>query len=198
MGERKDYDAVMVARTRSDCSGRALTRAEYEELVHRGVFDDATVELLQGRVVSMSPQGDRHRIAVRRLARLFIRGLGDRAAVDVQASYAASDASKPEPDVAVLPPGDEVASSARQAWLVVEVAETSLARDRGLKSRLYAAAGIREYWIVNLVDDVIEVHREPGPEGYARTTRRAPGDSLCVAGFPDVVVRVEDVLPPGR
>jgi hypothetical protein len=101
-------------------------------------------------------------------------------------------------DVAVLPPGDEVASSARQAWLVVEVAETSLARDRGVKSRLYAAAGTGEYWIVNLVDDVIEVHREPGPEGYALTKRHAPGDSLCVAGFSDVVVRVEDVLPPGR
>jgi Uma2 family endonuclease len=187
----------MVARPRTAGPDRALTRAEYEQLVHRGVFDDASVELLRGRVVNMSPQGDRHRIAVRRLARLFIRGLGDRAAVDVQASYAASDTSKPEPDVAVLPPGDDVASSARLAWLVVEVAETSLARDRGVKARLYAAAGIREYWIVNLIDDVIEVYREPGPDGYARSTRHSPGDSLPVAGFTDVVVRVEDVLPPG-
>jgi Uma2 family endonuclease len=188
----------MVAQPRNDRSDGALTRAEYEELVRRGVLDDANVELLQGRVVCMSPQGDRHRIAVRRLARLFIRGLGDRAAVDVQASYAASDASKPEPDVAVLPPGDEIGTGARQAWLVVEVAETSLARDRGVKARLYAAVRIREYWIVNLVDDVIEVYRDPGPDGYARSTRHAPGDSLCVAGFTDVAVRVEDVLPPVR
>jgi Uma2 family endonuclease len=146
----------------------------------------------------MSPQGDPHRIAVRRLARVFIRGLGDRGAVDVQASYAASDMSKPEPDLVVLPPGDDLDAPPQRAWLVVEVADSSLARDRGVKARVYAAAGIPEYWIVNLVADVIEVHRQPGPEAYATVTHHERGEVLMVPGFEDIAVRVEDVLPPRR
>jgi Uma2 family endonuclease len=177
---------------------RLLTRAEYEDLVRRGVFDDAKVELLYGRVVSMSPQGDPHRISVRRLARILIRALGDRAAVDIQASYAASDVSKPEPDIVVLPPGDDVEGPQQRAWLVVEVADSSISRDRDVKSRLYAAALVPEYWIVNLVDEVVEVHRGPEHDGYASVTRHARGETLVVPGFEDVTVGVADVLPPLR
>jgi Uma2 family endonuclease len=189
---------MALARQKVECPARPLTRRDYEDLVNRGVLEEAKVELLDGRIASMSPHGDPHRIAVRRLARLLIRSLGDRAAVDVQSSYAASELSKPEPDVVVLPPGDEPDAVPKRAWLVVEVADSSLLRDRGVKARLYAAAGVPEYWIVNLLEDVIEVHRQPGPDAYGQVTRHLRGEVLMVPSFEDIAVSIDDVLPPRR
>jgi Uma2 family endonuclease len=175
-----------------------LTRAEYEELVRRGVFDSAHVELLYGRVVNMSPIGGPHRYSVSRLARLLMDAISrDRARIDVQSSFAAVDESEPEPDLLVVPPGDYLDSPPSQAWLIVEVADSSLARDR-TKARLYGAAGVEEYWIVNLPDGVVEVHREPSAEGYRQVTRHARGDVLRLVCFADVEVPVTDVLPPSE
>lgn len=135
---------------------------------------------------------------MRRLTRLLVTALGSRAAVDVQSSFPLSDDSEPEPDVVVLPWGDDATPTPQAALLLIEVAESSLRRDRGIKARLYAAAGIREYWIVNLAEGVIEVSRGPSADGYSSSTRHARGDALAVPGFPEVVLAVDDVLPPRR
>ncbi len=182
----------------SVASGRLpITRVEYEARVSRGELEDARVELLDGRIVSMSPIGGRHRYSVRRLARILVVALGDRANVEIQSSFAASDASEPEPDVLVVPPGDYLDAPPSRAWLVVEVADTSLTRDRA-KARLYARAGVPEYWIVNLVEGVIEVHEGPGAEGYAHTSRHGREHTLRLIAFPDVEVQAGLVLPPAR
>jgi Uma2 family endonuclease len=172
-----------------------LTRTEYEDLVRRGVLEDARVELLYGRMVSMSPIGGAHVYGVTHLSKLLIQAVGDRANVHVQAPFATPGESEPQPDVAVMPPGDYLDAPPSTAWLIVEVADSSLARDRA-KAALYAAAGVTEYWIVNLQDAVIEVHREPGPNAYARMTRHGRGESLTLVAFADVAIRVADVLPP--
>lgn len=174
-----------------------ITRREYDELVRRGVFQDARVELLHGRVVSMSPIGGPHRYSVRHLARILMVALADRANVEVQSSFAAGDESEPEPDLLVAPLGDYLDAPPDEAWLVVEVADSSLARDRA-KARLYAAAGVTEYWIVNLIDDRVEVHREPGADGYARVSWVRRGETLRMIAFADVEVAVVEVLPPAE
>jgi Uma2 family endonuclease len=174
-----------------------MTRAEYEALVRRGALEDARVELLYGRLVSMSPQGEPHTYCVTQLMTLLVRALGDRARVRVQAPFAAPDESEPEPDVAVVAPGDYLDGHPRVALLIVEVAETSLARDRG-KARLYATAGVAEYWIVNLLEQAIEVHRQPGAEGYTTISRHGRGEKLPLAAFGDVALGVDEVLPPRR
>jgi Uma2 family endonuclease len=174
-----------------------MTRAEYEALVRRGALEDARVELLYGRLVSRSPQGEPHTYSVSQLMTLLVRALGDRARVRVQAPFAALDESEPEPDVAVVAPGDYLDGHPRIAFLIVEVAETSLARDR-VKARLYAAAGVTEYWIVNLPEQVLEVHRQPGAEGYAAVSRHGRTEKLPLAAFEDVVLGVDEVLPPTR
>lgn len=174
-----------------------ITRAEYDELVRRGALQDARVELLYGRMVSMSPNGTSHRYSVSKVGRLLMAALGDRADVYVQQPFAAPGESEPEPDVSVVLPGDYLDDHPRAAWLIVEVADSSLARDRE-KAKLYAAAGVLEYWVVNLVDHLIEVHREPGGAGYARVTVHARGDHLRLVSFPDVEISVTDVLPPQR
>ncbi|MBV9947946.1 MAG: Uma2 family endonuclease, partial [Myxococcales bacterium] len=112
-----------------------MTRAEFESLVRRGVLDDAHVELLYGRLVSMSPIGGPHVYSVRHLNEALVGALRGRANVDVQAPFAASDDSEPQPDILVAPPGDYLDAPPSQALLIVEVAETSLARDRA-KARL--------------------------------------------------------------
>ena len=172
-----------------------LTRAEYEVLVRRGALEGAHVELLYGQVVSMSPIGGPHRYSVRHLARALIGALGDRANVEVQASFAAPDESEPEPDILVVPPGDYLDAPPSTAWLIVEVADSSLARDRA-KAALYASAGVTEYWIVNLREDAIEVYREPEGWDYRRVTRHGRGERMALAAFPEVEVYVEEVLPP--
>jgi len=173
-----------------------LTRAEYEALVRRGALDDARVELLYGRIVTMSPQGEPHSYCLTELSRELILAIGRRANVRVQMPLAATS-SEPEPDVAVVPPGTYLDEHPTTAWLVIEVADSSLARDRS-KARLYAAAGVTEYWLVNLADEVFEVHASPTPEGYGRLTRHGRGETLRVPALPDVEVRVADVLPPPR
>jgi Uma2 family endonuclease len=177
-----------------------ITRAEYDDLVRRGALEEARVELLHGRIVSMSPIGTAHVYSVTQLGRLLVEALGRRATVRVQAPFAAPDESEPEPDVAVVAPGDYLDDHPGTAWLIVEVADSSLARDRA-KASLYAAAGVAEYWIVNLVDGVVEVHREPrGREGaaFASTSLHGRDDLLRLAAFAEVEVRVADVLPPQR
>lgn len=79
--------------------------------------------------------------------------------------------------------------------LVVEVADSSLPRDRA-KARVYAAAGVTEYWIVDPIDGVLEVHRQPSAAGYASVTRYGRGEAVHLEAFADVEVRVADVLPP--
>jgi Uma2 family endonuclease len=172
-----------------------LKRAEYEKLAELGAFRDEKVELLYGRIVRMSPQGGPHRYGVERLMERLVVGLRGRARVTAQSSFAASDDSEPEPDLGVVPAGDYLNEPPREAFLLVEVAQSSLADDRR-KAALYAASGVREYWIVNLEDEVIEVYREPGEKGYAQVTHHPRGAELVVPGFADVVVRVADILPP--
>jgi Uma2 family endonuclease len=186
-----------MAAVASDQNQSPITRAEYESLVRRGALDDARVELLYGRIVSMSPQGEPHTYGVSQLMTLLVHALGTRARVRVQAPFVAPDESEPEPDVAVVSPGAYLDGHPMTAWLIVEVADSSLARDRA-KARLYAAASVTEYWIINLVDEMIEVYREPRGDGYATMTHHGRAEVLRLVSFADVEVRVTDVLPPAR
>jgi Uma2 family endonuclease len=174
-----------------------LTRAEYEELVRRGVFDDARVELLYGRVASMSPIGKEHVYSVQKLTRLLQLAVGERANVYCQSPFAAPNESEPQPDVFVTAPGDYLDDFPHTGMLVVEVADTSVRSDRA-KAKLYAAANIPEYWIVNLVDGVVEVHREPGAPGYASVTHHSRGETLEPVALQGVRIPVDAILPPPR
>lgn len=173
---------------------RPLRRAEYERLVELGLLCDERVELIHGALVEMSPQGARHAEVIRRLTRTLVRGVGDGAIVQVQAPLAASEESEPEPDVAVLAPGDYSRSHPRTALLVIEVAESSARKDRVVKADLYAAAGIPEYWLVDLEGEAVEVRSEPVQGRYTRLSTHTAG-TLHPEQLPDVAVAVRDLLP---
>jgi Uma2 family endonuclease len=175
---------------------RPLRRVEYDRMVELGLFEDERIELLAGVLVEMSPQSKAHVYAIVRLNELFVLGLRGRAVVGPQVPFALSDESEPEPDLVISPQSDYLHDHPGEAHLIVEVAESSLRKDRRVKGALYSAAGVPEYWIVNLVDGVLEVHRDPGPDGYASITRAGRGGSVAPLRFPDLVIRVDDVLLP--
>lgn len=175
---------------------RPLRRAEYDKLVELGAFRDERIELLYGRLVEMSPQGRDHAYALKRIYDLLMIALQGAATVRAQLPFIAVDESEPEPDVAVVPCGDYLDAHPDTASLLIEVADSSLAYDRFTKGPLYATSAVPAYWIVNLVDMVVEAYGDPRDGTYTSVTRHRRGDSIAVPSYEDMLVRVSDVLPP--
>lgn len=174
---------------------RTFRRAEYDALTERGFFADERIELLDGVIVEMSPQGAPHARVIQKLTMLLAPALQGRADLRVQSPLAVSDDSEPEPDLAVVEPDTGDVEHPHTAHLVIEVSGDSLRTDRLIKTRLYAAAGVPEYWIVNLTARVVEVHTEPGADGYARKYTVQPADTITLRAFPQLTVRVAEFLP---
>lgn len=133
-------------------------------MAEQGIFrPDERVELVDGEIVAMTPQRSRHAAVVQLVAKALEAAFGPDHHARIQFPLVLDDMSEPEPDVAVVvgSPDDYVDEHPKAAVLVVEVADTTLAFDRGTKAQVYARAGIQDYWIVNLVDGVVEVHRSP-------------------------------------
>lgn len=172
---------------------RPLRREEYEQLVALGAFDGEQVELLYGRIVEKPPQGPLHDGTIDYVNRALSRALRERALVRVQASFLGPE-SVPIPDVAVVPRADYRAKHPDRAHVIVEIARTTLRKDRGAKARLYAQCAIPEYWVVNVRDGLIEVHTEPASDHYARVQPFRRGDGVRLVDFPDVEIAVDDIL----
>jgi Uma2 family endonuclease len=173
---------------------RPLRRVEYDKLIRLGAFDNENYELFDGVLVPMSPIGSGHASAVQKLNELLLPPLLGRASVRIQNPFAALEISEPEPDVVVAPRLDYDTEHPAEAHLIIEVSESSLRQDRGLKRRLYAECGVPEYWVVNLVDRRIEVYTEPEGEGYRCVAFYERGQTIFLKRFPDVEVRVADVM----
>ena len=186
--------AVEVAATR-----RRFTRAEYHRMGEVGILrKHDRVELIRGEIVEMSPIGRRHKAFVGNLAQILMVRLAGRAIVWVQSSIVLAEDTEPEPDLAVLRRG-AVSYKERDAWaedalLVIEVADSSLAYDRSTKLRLYAEAGIPEYWMVDCTAEAVEVQRRPGPEGYRDVSRVAGTATLTLDAFPDVELTTTEIF----
>jgi len=180
-------------------------RVEYERLVDRGIFEPGDrIELIDGLLLVSEPQSSPHYTAIRLVEQALSRAFGEGWDVRTQAPIALDDSSEPEPDVAVVrgTVRDYATSHPVAPVLVVEVAVSSLAFDREHKASLYARAGRPEYWIVNLIDRVIEVRREPAPEpsapygwDYAYVDVLGPTGRVSALGTPAVEIPVADLLP---
>lgn len=184
---------------------RRWSRVEYERLIDKGVFlPGERIELLAGELVVREPQGTPHAMGIGLVEEALRRAFGPGWYVRVHMPVALDDESEPEPDVAVVPggPRDYPRAHPSRPVLVVEVAEASLALDRAQKGSLYARAGVGDYWIVNLVENVLEVYREPAaspsaPSGwhYHTVVRLMPTDGVSPLAAPEARVPVADLLP---
>jgi Uma2 family endonuclease len=164
-------------------------------MVDLGLFDNEKIELLKGFIVRMSPQKSRHASAVQYLTHFFVQALAPtgRASVRVQLPLAATVDSEPEPDVALVAAGAYRDHHPESAFLVIEVAETSLAVDRE-KADVYAEGGIPEYWLVDTVHERVEVRTDIVDGVYTRVTPYRRGETLAPAAFPDISLPVSDLL----
>jgi Uma2 family endonuclease len=198
-------DGIVYEGYRRGSAPHLWTREEYHRLGEAGILRaDERVQLIEGEIIEMSPQKARHALAVLKVERVLRRIFGRRFHVRSQLPLAVGPNGEPEPDVAVVAgkPEDYAEDHPKTAALVVEVSDTTLRMDRVYKASLYARAGIAEYWVLNLVTQLLEVNRDPTPDaraqyGYAYKTRRtveATG-SITPLAAPGKPVKVADLLP---
>lgn len=173
---------------------RPIRRREYERMIAAGLFKNERVELIRGTIVAVSPQKAAHAAVVERLTHLLVRSLGARARIRIQLPFAAGEDSLPEPDVAVVSPDDHDDEHPNEASLIVEVADSSLEDDRGWKAALYAESAVPEYWVVNLVDGIVEVHTDIVRGAYSRVTPFRKQDVLRPLLFAGVEIAISEFL----
>jgi Uma2 family endonuclease len=176
----------------ADLPRRRLTVDDYHAMAEAGVLgEDDRVELIEGELIEMAPIGGGHMLGVNRLTHTLVHAVGDRAVVSVQNGLMLPPFSEPQPDFVLLP--RQFLQEARvptmaDALLVIEVADTTVAKDRNVKAPLYARHGICEYWIVNLPRKVVQVFRQPGEDGYREVFERGSGSTVSPLALPDVAV----------
>jgi Uma2 family endonuclease len=183
---------------------RRWKRQEYDQLIEKGFFQPGDkVELIGGHLMVAEPQGSRHATGIRLVVEALRSVFGQGWNVSVQLPIALDDESEPEPDVSVVPgsAGDYRDAHPSRPVLVVEIAETSLAIDRGLKLGVYARGGVPDYWIVNLVDNVLDVYRRPSPNSgaphgwtYADTRLLRRGEIVSPLARSEARLSVADLL----
>jgi Uma2 family endonuclease len=184
---------------------RRWTRAEYDRLIERGIFQpEDPIELIGGELMVAEPQSSEHYTAIQKAARAMEAAFGAGWVVRSQGPIALDDESEPEPDVAVVPGSldDYRDAHPSRPVLALEVALSQLPTDRGRKGSLYARAGLGDYWVLNLVDRVLEVYREPAVDdaapfgwSYARREVIAPAGRVAPLAAPGATVAVADLLP---
>lgn len=173
---------------------------EYDRMAQVGLLTECDrVELLDGDIVEMAPIGDRHASVVGRLTAVFSEHFARRAMVWVQNPVGLRPVrSVPQPDIMLLRPKSDFYASGRPTMddvlLLVEVMDSSVDTDRGIKLPLYARAGIVETWLLDLTTDRVHVFRRPAVTGYAEAHVFARGDRLASTAFPDVTLAVEDLI----
>ena len=182
---------------------RRFTVDEYYRMAEAGILhEDDRVELIEGEVVEMAPIGSRHAARVTGLNSLFSQRVLPRALVSIQNPIHLDQHSEPQPDVTLLRPQPDFYASAhptpQDILLVVEVSDSSTQYDREVKMPLYARHGIQEAWLVSLDEEVVEVYRNPGSQGYQHKQQLRRGDHISIEAFPEIDLLVDDVLLPAR
>ncbi|MEW6210455.1 MAG: Uma2 family endonuclease [Acidobacteriota bacterium] len=182
-------------------TARSFTVDEYYRMAEAGIIQPGErVELIEGRILKMSPKGTAHSASTTLAARYFIIHLGDRAIVRIQEPVHIDDRSEPEPDVVLARPLENKYSDHHPApgeiLLILEIADTSARYDREVKSLLFAQAGVIQYCILNLNSKELEDYRDPGSEGYRSKQTYKADEQFSLVAFPEILIAVRDLLPP--
>jgi len=158
----------------------------------------AHLELIEGEILTMAPIGFNHAGHLSRLARTFFRTFDDDISIRVQNPIQLGDLSEPEPDLALVKADANDYTTrhpnASDVLLLVEVSDTTLDFDQTTKLRLYATHLVPEYWIVNLIDNCLEVYRQPNDGDYRQQTVLSKTDHLNLVSLPDIQIQVADIL----
>ncbi len=182
---------------------RSLTSADYYQMMESGIIREGEkVELILGQIFTMAAKGTRHTVATSRLLKGLLTLIGALAIVRCQDPISLPNNSEPEPDIVIarLRSDDYINSHPAPAdiILVIEVADSSIKFDRDTKAALYAAAGIREYWIFNLIDDRLEIYRQPEGDIYASIEIITPPRSVSLPQYSELLLNISDFFPASK
>jgi Uma2 family endonuclease len=191
------YDTGIL--NRYQVSRHRLTLDDYHRLGEAGILgEDDRVELLEGQLVDMSPIGPRHALAIDALNELLVLAAAGRAWVRVQNPIVLDDTSEPQPDFTLVRKPwhgyPDAHPSPPDVFLLIEVADSSLAFDLGAKLELYSRAGIREFWVVDLTSNRVLVHRNPGDGSYGSITTVERSGMLQVEALLGVTIAAERIF----
>ena len=178
---------------------RLFTVQEYHLMSEAGVFaNNERVELLEGEIIQMAAIGTRDASCVNRLARRFSLIPEDLATFAIQNPIQLTGRTEPQPDVVLLQPRADYYATAHpipsEVLLLVEVADSTVDNDRNIKVPIYARALIQEVWLVDLVENCLEVYRQPGPNGYSLMLKFWRGQQVAPLAFPEFEVSVDFIL----
>jgi Uma2 family endonuclease len=169
---------------------------EYHRMGEAGILrEDDRVELIDGEIVAMTPIGPRHNASVDRINRSLVTAVGEQAIVRVQGSVRLDRFQEPQPDFVLLRPRPDFYASElpgpNDILLIVEIAESSAGYDRTVKARVYASAGIREYWLVDLQHRSLSQYTEPQGDAYRQVRQYAAGESIAPEALPHCVLAID-------
>ncbi len=197
-------EAMATVRSRAGARARRFNKGEYYRLGELGFFQGQRVELIEGRLMVLSPQGPTHSAIVDQVARALESIFGPGHWVRRQYPLDLGQTTEPEPDVSVVQGTLQqfMNNHPTSAVLLVEVSDTTLSYDRRRKGSLYARAGIDDYWIVNLRRRRLEVYRAPIPDAtrphghrYSSRTDLLPPAFVSPLALPAASVGVAALLP---
>lgn len=170
-----------------------MTRALYHQLGERGAFEGLKVELLEGEIIVMSPMDEAHAVPVQRLNRILVKALPENLIVRPQLPLAPDDEeSEPEPDFAIVPDGE--GREVTTALLAIEIANSSLLDDLQRKARIYARAGIPEYWVVDVKKRELIVHRSPSGGKYRSVKHLKDLSEVTSTAVPGLVLDLRNIF----
>ncbi len=179
---------------------RPLTSIEYYQMMESGIIREGErVELILGQIFSMAAKSTRYTVFVTRLLKELLALAEGRVIIRSQDPISLPNNSEPEPDIVIARlRSDEYINShpsPADIILVMEVADSSIKFDRDIKAPLYAAAGITEYWIVNLIDNRLEIYRQPSGSIYTSIQIVTPPRSISLPEFPEISLNIGDFFP---
>ncbi len=170
---------------------------DYHQMIESGLLDNRSLELINGEIIQMSPEGVSHSFYCRGTAKYLRLMLGDRAEISEAHPIVVSPDSEPEPDIAILRTPDTLYQNRHPLpddvfWLI-EIANTTLAKDLGVKRELYAQAGIPEYWVMNLQTLELVVFRNLTANEYRSETCWRSG-AISPLAFPDISIEISKLF----
>jgi Uma2 family endonuclease len=180
---------------------RPLTVTDYHRMIETGIIHEGEhVELISGQILNMAAKGTRHTVSTTELMGELPILLGRRVKIRCQDPITLPNHSEPEPDIVIarLREDNYVNSHPAPAdiILVIEVADSTLNFDRNTKAPLYAAVGISEYWIVNLVENRLEIYTQPEDSIYTNTQIILPPRLVSIPQFPEITLDISAIFPP--
>lgn len=176
---------------------RKFTVNEYEKMGETGILtSEDKVELIKGEIIKMSPIGLKHLATVNRLNKFFYFNFPEMIIVGVQNSIELNDNSQPEPDVVLLKYRQDFYQKKRPSvediLLLIEVSDSSLKYDQEIKLPLYAENNIEEVWLINLIDDCVEVYRNPKGKKYQQINILDQENTISCVAFSEITINISD------